>query len=124
MVGGLVVSQLLTLYITPVIYLYLERFQQWLRAWMGRANPRLAREARDPGTRCEARGTRSRAENPRRTRRDAGHATRDGPRRLATPQRNVTQGGSEHSFVALARRAARVVSGMTQGKTRIPGSRG
>jgi multidrug efflux pump len=33
-VGGLVVSQMLTLYTTPVVYLYLDRFSVWsTRTW-------------------------------------------------------------------------------------------
>jgi HAE1 family hydrophobic/amphiphilic exporter-1 len=38
-VGGLVVSQLLTLYITPVTYIYLDSFGRWLRArrWLSYA---------------------------------------------------------------------------------------
>jgi multidrug efflux pump len=35
-VGGLIVSQLLTLYTTPVVYLYLDRFSLWLRAFRRR----------------------------------------------------------------------------------------
>ena len=37
-VGGLVVSQVLTLYITPVIYLYLERFQKKVSGPKGRGD--------------------------------------------------------------------------------------
>ncbi|OHC31612.1 MAG: multidrug transporter subunit MdtC [Pseudomonadales bacterium RIFCSPLOWO2_12_59_9] len=39
-VGGLIGSQLLTLYTTPVVYLYLDRLRHWaLRRWHGRAKP-------------------------------------------------------------------------------------
>jgi HAE1 family hydrophobic/amphiphilic exporter-1 len=38
-VGGLLVSQTLTLYITPVIYLYMESFQEWLGRRRGRPAP-------------------------------------------------------------------------------------
>ena len=37
-VGGLVVSQCLTLYITPVVYLYLERFSEWTTRQRGNKN--------------------------------------------------------------------------------------
>ncbi|HET7198058.1 MAG TPA: multidrug efflux RND transporter permease subunit [Burkholderiales bacterium] len=35
-VGGLILSQLLTLYTTPVVYLYLDRFRLWARGTRGR----------------------------------------------------------------------------------------
>jgi HAE1 family hydrophobic/amphiphilic exporter-1 len=33
MVGGLIVSQALTLFTTPVVYLYLDRFSDWVLSW-------------------------------------------------------------------------------------------
>jgi multidrug efflux pump len=41
-VGGLIVSQLLTLYTTPVVYLYLDRYRLWLQNRKARRNPQLA----------------------------------------------------------------------------------
>jgi multidrug efflux pump len=49
-VGGLVVSQLLTLYTTPVVYLYLDRFRLWAgdgwRRWYGGMMGNRRREVR------------------------------------------------------------------------------
>jgi hypothetical protein len=44
MVGGLALSQILTLYATPVVYLYLARLQAWI---VGQKNP-LAEPAHKP----------------------------------------------------------------------------
>ncbi|HET9817932.1 MAG TPA: efflux RND transporter permease subunit, partial [Rhodanobacteraceae bacterium] len=44
-VGGLLLSQLVTLYTTPVIYLYMERFQDWLRERIGHRRGELAAES-------------------------------------------------------------------------------
>ena len=41
-IGGLIVSQMLTLYTTPVVFLYLDKLQSWLLSYM----PKLRREER------------------------------------------------------------------------------
>jgi multidrug efflux pump subunit AcrB len=38
-VGGLLVSQMLTLYITPVIFVYMDQFTTWLRGRRPAASP-------------------------------------------------------------------------------------
>jgi multidrug efflux pump len=47
-VGGLIVSQLLTLYTTPVLYLYLDRFRHWSNAHWRRMFPRFAGAVQEP----------------------------------------------------------------------------
>ena len=53
-IGGLLVSQVLTLYTTPVIYLYLDRFSDWSKesrplVRAAKAGPRVTRQPR-PGS--------------------------------------------------------------------------
>ena len=45
-VGGLMLSQLLTLYTTPVVYLYLDRFRLWCRRMRPAGTPALAQPER------------------------------------------------------------------------------
>jgi multidrug efflux pump subunit AcrB len=45
MVGGLIMSQALTLFTTPVIYLYLDGFSRWLQRKRGKRAPAAALEA-------------------------------------------------------------------------------
>ncbi len=47
-VGGLIFSQMLTLYTTPVIYLYLDRFRLWSKAMITGSSAKPAMEAAHP----------------------------------------------------------------------------
>jgi HAE1 family hydrophobic/amphiphilic exporter-1 len=47
MVGGLILSQALTLFTTPVVYLYLDRAHYW---YLSRKEARKARKAAKEGT--------------------------------------------------------------------------
>jgi len=50
LVGGLLVSQALTLFTTPVIYLYLDRFSLWCRRrWSSAHRPVTASDNPVPG---------------------------------------------------------------------------
>jgi multidrug efflux pump len=49
-VGGLIVSQALTLYTTPVIYLYMDRFSLWLQRLRGGHQPEAPAEAVGPAS--------------------------------------------------------------------------
>ena len=50
MVGGLIVSQALTLFTTPVIYLYLDRVSHWLSGSKTTAKAPAPKAQREPGS--------------------------------------------------------------------------
>ncbi len=54
-VGGLIFSQMLTLYTTPVVYLYLDRFRIWFESVRGRQGPQ---RSHIPGTGVTTEGNR------------------------------------------------------------------
>jgi multidrug efflux pump len=45
--GGLIVSQLLTLYTTPVVYIYLDRFSKWLSGRLQHLNTHFTTHLRN-----------------------------------------------------------------------------
>jgi hydrophobic/amphiphilic exporter-1 (mainly G- bacteria), HAE1 family len=49
-VGGLIFSQTLTLFVTPVFYTYMEGFQAHLRKWFGRTQPVAAEPVQEGPT--------------------------------------------------------------------------
>jgi multidrug efflux pump len=48
-IGGLLVSQLLTLYTTPVVYLYLDRFRLWAGRLWRRQDPGALAQSQSGG---------------------------------------------------------------------------
>src|SRR5213076_2965279 len=50
MVGGLIVSQALTLFTTPVVYLYLDRLSNAFASWGRSANPDDEADLEQPGS--------------------------------------------------------------------------
>jgi hydrophobic/amphiphilic exporter-1 (mainly G- bacteria), HAE1 family len=50
MVGGLIVSQALTLFTTPVVYLYLDRLSNWFAGWGRSGNAEDERRPTEPGS--------------------------------------------------------------------------
>jgi hypothetical protein len=59
-VGGLVVSQAMTLFTVPVTYLYMDRFSDWLQSFAGNAKRRAPRGAAPQGQPVPVRQTQER----------------------------------------------------------------